>query len=84
MKLRKMFKRLKELKKYRKDYVIKPKVIFEIDDSHYFFYLIPTIGFMPWIYRWPGTSVLEIMWLNMHICFGIWEAKKDDRQSDGS
>lgn len=59
----------------RKDYRIKPKVIFDIDNLSKIFFLLPTIIFQPWEYRYNGSVVVDITWLNLHIGIGIWERK---------
>ncbi len=59
----------------RKDYRIKPKVIFEIDNRSKIFCILPTIIFQPWKYRYIGGVVVDITWLNLHIGIGIWENK---------
>ena len=69
----KLFKRLKELKSYRKEYKIKPVVKCGADDRDYYFSLAPTITFQPWIYRQPRDWVVDIWWLHFHICVGEWE-----------
>ena len=82
MKLKKFFKSLKECKPMRDEYYIEKKFVFEIDDSHYGFYILPTILFVPWICRYTGSCCIEIMWLNLHLCWGIWR-RKDGRWHDG-
>lgn len=57
----------------RSDYRIKKKIFFEFDCELIF--LLPTIMFQPWKYRYLGTSVVTISWLGMNIGIGIWEKK---------
>jgi hypothetical protein len=75
MKLKKLFKFLKRCRPDRKDYYIEPKVVFWVDDSNFSFFVLPTIVFVPWIYRYKGVCCCEIMWLNLHIGIGIWQSK---------
>lgn len=77
MKLKKMFDSIKRCKHLKKDCVIEWKVDFEIDDNSYLFSLLPTIMFQPWPFRYPGCSVIDIMWLNCHIFIGEWNKRKD-------
>lgn len=72
----KLFKDLKRLRYIRKDYKTERCIKFEVDTTNYAFYILPTIFIQPWIYRYPGCSVIEIIWLNFHICIGIWRNKK--------
>lgn len=80
MKLKKLFKRLKELKPKRKNYYIEPTIRFEVDDRNYLFCFIPTIIYTPWIYRHPHIkeAILDICWLNMHILIGTWCVKEEE------
>lgn len=75
MKLKKLFNDLKNCKPIRKDYYVEPKVFFELDDRYFRFILLPTILFIPWTSRYEDASCCEIMWLNFHICIGIWRRK---------
>ena len=68
-----LFKKLKELKPYRKEYRIKPAVKFEVDTHYYCFSFLPTIMWCPWIYRHNAFYVVDIWWLHFHILFGKWE-----------
>ena len=81
MKLKKLLKVLKDCKPNRKNYYIKPKITFEVDEHHYHFLLLPTISFVPWPYRYNRMACWEISWLNMHICIGEWRTK--DNHFDG-
>ena len=72
----KLYKRLKELKEQRKEYKIKPVVKF-FADRGYYFSVIPTVIFCPWIYRYPDDWVVDIWWLHFHICIGRWKRKVD-------
>ena len=75
MKLKKLFDVLKRCKPDRKDYYIEPKIFFEVDDSNFSFFLLPTVMFVPWPYRYKGMCCIEMMWLNLHIGIGIWKSK---------
>ena len=78
MKLKKLFKKLRDCKKYKYEYRVKPSIKFSVDDTYYYFSLIPTITFMPWICRWPNIEgVVDIWWLNVHILIGTFEMKKE-------
>lgn len=70
MKLKKLFKDLKELRKHRKDYKIKWNLRFMVDDSNYVMALLPTIIFQPWVYRNPGQGVIYIQWFHMVLVIG--------------
>lgn len=72
MKLKKLFKNLWRLRKDRKDYRIKWCVKYYLDDWYYVFCLLPTITITPWIYRYPGSSIVNIHWLNFGIDFCKW------------
>ena len=72
-----LFKEKRRCKVQKKHYHIKPCIGFDVDTRNYLFILIPTIAFMPWTRRRPGTYLFDISWLNMRIgCFG-WERKED-------
>ena len=74
----KLFKRLRELKPYRKKYKIKWEVHFYRDTFRYYFSFLPTITFLPWIFRHPDSmGVVDIWWLNFHILIGRWLARSD-------
>lgn len=60
------------LKKNYKNYKIKPKIKFCIDDD-YIFSFIPTITWQPWIYRYLDSGVIDIWWLHFHIIIGVWK-----------
>ena len=75
MKLKKLFRSLKQCKEDRKNWRINWRVAFEVDDDYYMFALLPTVGWQPWTFRRPNTSVIDIWWLNMHLVIGIWEVK---------
>ena len=72
----KLFKLFKECKYQRKNYKIKPCIRFFRDTHYYWFSLIPTITWLPWISRWEGVAIVEIWWLYYHITIGEWEQKK--------
>lgn len=74
-KLKVLYTDLKRCKGMRKEYSIKPTIKFEVNDADHFF-LIPTIMIMPWIYRFPNSSVVDILWLNCCICIGKWVPKE--------
>lgn len=67
-----LFKRLRRLKPQRKEYIIKPKVFFEADTAYYIFSILPTVIVQPWIYRYKGSVIIDITWLNLHIGIGEW------------
>lgn len=70
----KLFDDLKECKGNRNEYRIKPIIKFKVDKENYYFSFLPTILWMPWIYRYPNTiGVIDIWWLNFHIFIGKWE-----------
>jgi hypothetical protein len=70
----KLFDDLKECKGDRNEYRIKPIIKFKVDKENYYFSFLPTILWMPWIYRYPNTiGVIDIWWLNFHIFIGKWE-----------
>jgi hypothetical protein len=74
----KLFKDLKKCKYMRNRYVIKPTIKFHIDTRHYYFSFLPTILYLPWVYRHPNSEgVIDIWWLHFHILIGTWEDKKD-------
>ena len=79
MKLIKLFKRLKELKPYRKEWKIEPHISFHVESTDYAFSFIPTIVWVPWINRYPDTKVIDIWWLNMHIAIGKWVYKEESK-----
>ena len=69
-----LFKDLKKCKKSRKKYRIKPCIRFYVDKEDYYFSFLPTILWMPWIYRrHPADGVIDIWWLHFHILIGRWE-----------
>ena len=68
-----LFQKYKELKPYRKRYILKPKIEFRIDKHDYLFVFLPTIMFVPWFSRFPNSYAFEIMWLNINIGIGLWE-----------
>lgn len=70
----KLIKDLKNCKGYRKQYRIKSYIKFYRDKENYYFSMLPTILWMPWVYRYPNsTGVLDIWWLHFHILIGKWE-----------
>lgn len=82
MKLKKLFKTLKDCKPDRNKYYIEPKIKFVVDEWHYEFFLLPTISVLPWPYRYNGRCCWEIAWLNMRICIGIWRSKDNHFDSE--
>ena len=67
-----LFKKLKACRPERKRYRIRPAIKF-CRDHQYYCSLIPTIFWIPWIYRDHGACIFEIWWLNFHIAIGKWE-----------
>ena len=76
----KLIKDLKDLKKNRKNWVIKPSVKAVMDTDDYITCLFPTIVFQPWIYRSPNSYVVELWWLNFYVGFVRWERRNDDAE----
>ena len=76
MKLRKLFKRIKACREDGPSpFRIKWNIKFQTDDTDYIFSFLPTIIWMPGIYRYPGTCVIDITWLNLHLTIGTWVYK---------
>lgn len=74
MKLKKLFEDLKRCKDMRKDYRLKMTIRFDVDTYDYYFAFLPTVLFLPWVYRTRyRDGVIDIWWLNMHILIGRWE-----------
>lgn len=70
----KLFEDLKNCKGSRKQYRTKPTVKFYVDKQSYYFAFLPTVLWMPWIYRYPNTTgIIDIWWLHFHILIGKWE-----------
>jgi len=70
----KLFEDLKKCKYMRKEYRIKPAIEFRIDKENYYFSFLPTILYMPWVYRYPNSAgVIDIWFLHFHILIGKWE-----------
>jgi hypothetical protein len=78
MKLKKMFDSLKNCKPHRNEYVIKWDINFDVDDYSYIFAFLPTIIWQPWTFRYPGASVISIMWLNFNIGIGEWKRREKE------
>ena len=76
MKLKKLFKTIKDCKQYRKDHYIKWSVRWHIDEYYYFSFL-PTVVWEPWPYRMPGSCIIDIWWFNWHITIGTWKNRED-------
>ena len=71
--MKKLFNDLKKCRKNRNQYRIKPYFKFKIDRHDYFFSFLPTILWIPWVYRHPNcVGVVDIWWLNLHILIGKW------------
>lgn len=83
MKLKKLFKDLKELRKSRKEYKIKWRLKFVVDDRYYLMCLLPTIIFYPWVYRTPGEGFIYIQWFNMILVIGEWTYVGGKNEEDG-
>ena len=53
-----------------------------VNCSAKFFAFLPTILFVPWVYRYPNArGIIEIWWLHYRISFGKWipkEGKSND------
>ena len=70
----KLFEDLKKCKSDRKKYRIKPIIKFYVDKEHYYFAFLPTVLWMPWVYRYPNVNgVVDIWWLHFHILIGRQE-----------
>jgi hypothetical protein len=74
--IKKLIDTHKRCRSDRKEYRIKPVVAFEVDDDYYLMSLLPTIYWQPWPFRYPDNSVLDIHWLNIHICIGLWTKRE--------
>jgi hypothetical protein len=73
MKLKKLFKDLKNCRPYRDGDHIELSLRFWIDTEDYYFAFIPTVLYMPWPYRQPDSDgVIDIWWLNIHLLLGRW------------
>lgn len=75
MRLKELFKTSIRLKDERENYQIKWTIKFRVDDYRFAFFLLPTILVMPWPYRHPGQSIIDIYWFNLAIVIGKWERK---------
>ena len=70
----KLIKDLKKCKDRRKAYRTKPFIEFRVDKEHYYFSFLPTVLYVPWVYRHPNSiGVIDIWWLHFHILIGKWE-----------
>lgn len=74
----KSFRTLILRRKMRADWRIKPYTKLIIDKDDYLFSFIPTIVWQPWRYRYSNTCVIDIHWLIFHLCFGLWEQRKEN------
>ena len=71
--MKKLFNDLKKCRKNRNQYRIKPYFKIQIDRHDYFFSFLPTVLWMPWVYRHPNcVGVVDIWWFNLHILIGKW------------
>ena len=62
-------------KEMRKEYHIRAKIGFEVDKESYVFFLLPTIVWQPWKYRFSKTYAVELHWLIFTVGFGLWERR---------
>ena len=70
----KLIEDFKMCKGHRKEYRIKPTIKFRADTENYHFSFLPTILYLPWIYRYPNSiGIIDIWWLHFHILIGTWE-----------
>lgn len=76
MKLKRLFKALKTSRPIRKNYRIRLKIKFFVDNNNYTFALLPTIIFVPWPFRELGMPILEIAWLNFGVRLGEWDSRR--------
>lgn len=74
MKLKKLFKALRECRPHKGKKRIKWCVRFFVDDVYYMFSLLPTVIFVPWPFRAVGMPIVEFVWLNFGIRIGEWKA----------
>ena len=71
--MRKLFKSLKDCRPDRKKYRIEPYIKFYVDTEHYYFSILPTALWCPWICRYNNsTGVIDIWWLHFHLLIGKW------------
>ena len=77
-----LFQKYKRLKRYRKQYIVKPKIEIRIDRYDYLFALLPSIMFVPWFSRFPNSYAVVIMWLNINIGIGLWERNPNHKEED--
>lgn len=75
MKLKRLFQALKMSRPARKNYRIRFRVKFCVDDNDYIFALLPTITFVPWPFRALGMPIIEIVWLNFGVRLGEWDTR---------
>lgn len=61
--------------KERMQYRIKPRIHFFIEKDYIF--LLPTLLYVRWQYRYPGRQCAEIHWLVFVVSLGVWEVKDD-------
>lgn len=74
-----IIKKHREHRPNRKNYYIKWKVRFSIDNDSYLqiWSFLPTIIWTPWYYRSKGMVILDLTWLNWHISIGEWCFKEN-------
>ena len=74
MALKQLISDLKKCRPFRGDYKIKPKIRVDVDTRRFRCFILPTISYVPWIYRQPdvGLGVVEVKWLNFTIVVGEW------------
>lgn len=70
----KLIEDYKKCKASRNKYRVRPGIKFYVDTYRYRFAFIPTITYVPWMYRHPNVyGIIEIWWLNFHIAIGKTE-----------
>lgn len=81
MGFKKLYDSLKRCRSERKNYRIHPTVIFMVDTHDYLFSFLPTIHWMPWTYRYLGSTIIDITWLHLHIGIGEWVRKENQDET---
>lgn len=70
----KLIEDYKLCKRSGNNYRVRPSIDFRVDTYRYRFAFIPTITYVPWMYRHPNTrGFIDIWWLNFHIAIGKFE-----------
>lgn len=82
MHLRNLLSTMHRCRKYRNDYKIVWNFFAYTDYTNYLFCLLPTIYWQPWPFRQMDTSVLELHWLNWHVCLFKWVSVRDRRKEN--